>query len=139
MISLDWGPGMLNFLNPLRWSVFSSFSLPLVVQSLSRVQLFETPWTAACQPSLSLTISWLTTVYICPWYFHHGDIVGIYIYAYIYLHGTCEYFIYIYIHIYTYIYICVCVCVCSIIYSIYVVYNGTLLYFPSHYGLKYTL
>ena len=33
------------------------FSLLLVVQSPSRVQLFETPWTAACQASLSLTIS----------------------------------------------------------------------------------
>ena len=29
-----------------------------VVQSLSHVQLFETPWTAACQASLSFTISW---------------------------------------------------------------------------------
>ena len=29
-----------------------------VVQSLSRVQLFATPWTAACQASLSFTISW---------------------------------------------------------------------------------
>ena len=28
------------------------------VQSLSRVQLFTTPWTAACQASLSFTISW---------------------------------------------------------------------------------
>ena len=28
------------------------------VQSLSRVQLFVTPWTAACQASLLLTISW---------------------------------------------------------------------------------
>ena len=28
------------------------------VQSLSRVQLFETPWTAACQTSLSITNSW---------------------------------------------------------------------------------
>ena len=28
------------------------------VQSLSHVQLFETPWTAACQPSLSITNSW---------------------------------------------------------------------------------
>ena len=32
--------------------VFSS------VQSLSHVQLFVTPWTAACQPSLSFTNSW---------------------------------------------------------------------------------
>ena len=30
----------------------------LVVQSLSRVRLFVTPWTAACQASLSITISW---------------------------------------------------------------------------------
>ena len=29
-----------------------------VVQSLSCVQLFETPWTATCQASLSFTISW---------------------------------------------------------------------------------
>ena len=29
----------------------------VVVQSLSRVQLFGTPWTAACQVSLSFTIS----------------------------------------------------------------------------------
>ena len=29
----------------------------IVVQSLSRVQLFATSWTAACQASLSLTIS----------------------------------------------------------------------------------
>ena len=30
----------------------------IVVQSLSRVPLFPTPWTAACQPSLFFTISW---------------------------------------------------------------------------------
>ena len=30
----------------------------VVVQSPSRVRLFVTPWTAACQVSLSLTISW---------------------------------------------------------------------------------
>ena len=29
-----------------------------VVQLLSRIRLFETPWTAACQASLTLTISW---------------------------------------------------------------------------------
>ena len=28
------------------------------VQSLSRVRLFVTPWTAACQAALSITISW---------------------------------------------------------------------------------
>ena len=30
----------------------------VVVQSLSRVQLFATPWTAACHASLSYTVSW---------------------------------------------------------------------------------
>ena len=30
----------------------------VVVQSLSRVLLFVTPWTATCQSSLSFTISW---------------------------------------------------------------------------------
>ena len=30
----------------------------VVVQFLSRVQVFETPWTEACQAPLSLTISW---------------------------------------------------------------------------------
>ena len=30
----------------------------IVVQTLSCIQLFATPWTAACQASLSLTISW---------------------------------------------------------------------------------
>ena len=34
---------------------YLSFSL---VQSLSRVWLFATPWTAACQASLSITNSW---------------------------------------------------------------------------------
>ena len=32
--------------------------LVIVVQSLSRVQLFSTPWTAARQAFLSFTISW---------------------------------------------------------------------------------
>ena len=33
-------------------------ALVVVVQSLSHVQLFVTPWTAACQASLTFTISW---------------------------------------------------------------------------------
>ena len=33
-------------------------NLAVVSQSLSSVQLFVTPWTAACEASLSLTISW---------------------------------------------------------------------------------
>ena len=35
----------------------SDFHFHFVVQSLSRVQLFVTFWTAACQASLSLTVS----------------------------------------------------------------------------------
>ena len=33
-------------------------TMSLVVQSMSSVWLFVTPWTAACQASLSFTISW---------------------------------------------------------------------------------
>ena len=39
--------------------VFSVNELTVVaVQSFSHVQLFVTPWTAACQASLSFTVSW---------------------------------------------------------------------------------
>ena len=53
-----------------RWSVlffplllacffnFSAISIVVVVQSLSLVRLFVTPWTVAIQASLSFTISW---------------------------------------------------------------------------------
>ena len=34
------------------------------VQSLSRVRLFATPWTAACQASLSITYSWSLLMFI---------------------------------------------------------------------------
>ena len=47
-------PVVLKYL--LHWQVGY---LPLSsVQSLRRVQLFATPWTAACQASLSITNSW---------------------------------------------------------------------------------
>ena len=36
------------------------------VQSLSRVRLFATPWTAACQASLSITNSWSLLWDSCP-------------------------------------------------------------------------
>ena len=41
-------------------ALINSFSLcfVVVVQSLSPVRLFVTPWTAACQASLSFTTSW---------------------------------------------------------------------------------
>ena len=41
----------------LNWEK-NNFSLSNSVQLLSRVQLFVTPWIAACQASLSITISW---------------------------------------------------------------------------------
>ena len=44
----------LSFTQPLIHSV----SKQVVVQLLSHVQLFETPWTAACQASLYFSISW---------------------------------------------------------------------------------
>ena len=37
----------------------------VVVQLLSHVQLFVTPWTAACQASLSFTISWSLLKLMC--------------------------------------------------------------------------
>ena len=42
------------------WSVNGDGSdkVVVVVQSLSHVQLFATPWTAACLASLSFTVSW---------------------------------------------------------------------------------
>ena len=43
---------VLKVYRPLPMLQFSS------VQSLSRVRLFVTPWTAACQASLSITSSW---------------------------------------------------------------------------------
>ena len=39
-------------------SIFDKGGMNIVVQSSSCVQLFVTPWTAACQTSLSLNISW---------------------------------------------------------------------------------
>ena len=44
--------GMVYWLSDSLWCMFSS------VQSLSHVWLFLTPWTAACQASLSITNSW---------------------------------------------------------------------------------
>ena len=38
--------------------IFMCVCIFAVVQSLSHVQFFVTPWTAACQASLSFTISW---------------------------------------------------------------------------------
>ena len=48
------------YIHPITHQITSSIKtgLVVVVQSPSRIQLFVTPWTAARQASLSLTISW---------------------------------------------------------------------------------
>ena len=49
---------VLDFTIPTSWLLLMIYSFPIVVvQLLSCVQLFATPWTAACQGSLSFTIS----------------------------------------------------------------------------------
>ena len=59
-----WSPrqgffhGVPNQVIPLYWHWHQKFLRPAVVQSLSHVQLLETPWTPAHQASLSFTISW---------------------------------------------------------------------------------
>ena len=50
--------GLLFFLGDIPWSSPSLGSCLSSVQSLSRVRLFATPWTAAHQASLSITNSW---------------------------------------------------------------------------------
>ena len=49
-----WGTGDESEL----WNWNGLRGLPVVVQSLSHALLFATPWTAACQASLSITNSW---------------------------------------------------------------------------------
>ena len=50
---------ILNFIYIYKWCLVMIYIVLVVyiVQSLSHVQLFETPWTAACQASLSFAIS----------------------------------------------------------------------------------
>ena len=52
LLMLLWMAWLFFFIIQIFISVFSS------VQSLSHVQLFATPWTSACQPSLSITNCW---------------------------------------------------------------------------------
>ena len=49
---------LLPFPTSVSSTRYKDSSLLVVVQSLSRVWLFATPWTAACQDFLSFTISW---------------------------------------------------------------------------------
>ena len=48
----------VNYIHVLFCVVVALFGIVVVVQLLSRVQLFVTPWTVACQASLFFTISW---------------------------------------------------------------------------------
>ena len=50
---LDWPKGLFGVFHNMALIAFV-----VVVQVLSRVRLFVTSWTAACQDSLSFTISW---------------------------------------------------------------------------------
>ena len=52
---------------------FSQFSS---VQPLSRVQLFVTPWTAACQASLFITNSW-SFIFCCPIFLPFHTVHGV--------------------------------------------------------------
>ena len=68
MLKTPWKIGFSHwanvFLNKMKCYLISSFSFLGIletissVQSLSRVWLFVTPWTPACQASLSITNSW---------------------------------------------------------------------------------
>ena len=50
----------------IKWYSFECMTQFTSVQSLSHVQLFATPWTAACQASLSITNSGVYSN-SCPW------------------------------------------------------------------------
>ena len=50
-----WGRKQLDM---TEWLTLLLFIYISSVQSLNHNQLFATPWTAACQPSLSITNSW---------------------------------------------------------------------------------
>ena len=60
-LSVYYGTGTLRHC----WWTFSCCHHFVVVQSLSCVQLFVTPWTAACQASLSFIISWSLLKLMC--------------------------------------------------------------------------
>ena len=66
------------------------------VQSLSHIQLFVTPWTAARQASLSITISWSLLKLM--------SLV------------ECKAYIYMYIYMYMYIYIYMVILICPYLY-----------------------
>jgi len=54
----NWVIENRTFRNILYRDLWSQRSVTVVVQSLSPIQLFAAPWTAACQVFLSFTLSW---------------------------------------------------------------------------------
>ena len=58
MKDLEWKWKVLGNTYTLFYGIFPDSSLEFVVQSLKHVRLFATPWTVACQASLSFTIFW---------------------------------------------------------------------------------
>ena len=55
---LTWVVAELVVLSPQQWKIWFFFKLFVVVQLISCVWVFATPWTAACQAPLSFTVSW---------------------------------------------------------------------------------
>ena len=45
------------------------------IQSLSRIRLFATPWTAACRASLSITNSWSLLKLICAYVLIYAEYI----------------------------------------------------------------
>ena len=69
-VGLDWGERKLENINTREISRGI-----IVVQSLSRVRLFMTPWTAACQASLSFTMSWAWSKWSLIWWGHPTNLI----------------------------------------------------------------
>ena len=57
--------GHHRLLSRVRCALQQILVVVVIVQSLSHVQLFATPWTAACQASLSFIISWSLLRLMC--------------------------------------------------------------------------
>jgi len=57
--------GHHRLLSRVRCALQQILVVVVIVQSLSHVQLFATPWTAACQASLSFSISWSLLRLMC--------------------------------------------------------------------------
>ena len=80
-----WGCKELDMTERLNWTELSVCRYFSSVQSLHRVWLFVTPWSAACQVSLSFSNSrsLLKLIYICIWvYMYIHMYICIWVYSY---------------------------------------------------------